>query len=362
MKLEENSNTNLDGPKGQKAKISVLSILAFTLSIISIASIFLYDFPYIEISEIIVVPLIAISAIVMGGIALVAIGRSEGKLRGKPMAGIGVVLAMLLLLICLCIPLLNRTSGPHPPGLIVKNQLLSIEVALELFRSDSDYYPPSGPTDDEGRHYCGAMKLCEAMMGRDLMGFHPDSVFRSDGTDGKGTMLYPDANNLSKGAYMDNLSKRKGPYLPVENGNPYRPKDLYENVGPFDGNEYVLCDELRRVTHIGTGRRVGMPVLYYKANTSKTAHDINDPNNPENIYDYKDNHALLALGVPGDPTRKHPLFENPKIFYEMIRNYRLAKTNKPQRADTFILLSAGLDGLYGTKDDIANFDMRWKPK
>jgi len=353
MKLEESSNKSLDEPQGQKAKMSALAILAFALSIMSIASIFLCSLllPYIEISAIVVVPLIAISAIVMGCIALIVIWRSEGKLRGKPMAGIGVVLALLIL----CPPLLHRMSiRRNPPHYVVKQkaQFRNIEVALELFRSDSDFYPPSGAMDDEGRHYCAAMKLCEAVMGRDLQGFHPSSKFRADGLNESGALLY-DPNTLED---------RKGPYLPVENANQYHLKDLYENVGPFDGNDYVLCDVFRRVTHIGTSRRVGMPVLYYKANTSKTAHDFNDPNNPENIYDYRDNHALLALGVPGNPAQKHPLFENPKIFYEMTRNYNFAKVSKPQRADTFILLSAGLDGLYGTEDDIANFDMRWKPK
>jgi len=112
------------------------------------------------------------------------------------------------------------------------------------------------------------------------------------------------------------------------------------------------------------GDKTQIAILLYssKADTSKTAHDVNDPNNPENIYDYRDNHALLALGVPGKPGQKHPLYENPKIFYEMSRNYRFTETNKPQRADTYILLSAGQDGLYGTKDDFTNFDFRWKPK
>jgi len=76
----------------------------------------------------------------------------------------------------------------------------------------------------------------------------------------------------------------------------------------------------------------------------------------------RDNYTLLALGVPGKPEQTHPLFENPKIFYEMTRDYRATKMSRPNNADTFILISAGIDGLYGTKDDIVNFDMRWKPK
>ncbi|MBL7186604.1 MAG: hypothetical protein ISS70_09780 [Phycisphaerae bacterium] len=83
---------------------------------------------------------------------------------------------------------------------------------------------------------------------------------------------------------------------------------------------------------------------------------MDDPNNPDNIYNYKDNHTLLALGVRGKPGQKHPLHEDPKIFYEISRDDRANGPSKPHRADTFILLSAGPDGLYGTADDITNFD------
>ena len=143
---------------------------------------------------------------------------------------------------------------------------------------------------------------------------------------------------------------------------PFRLKDLYQNIAPFDGNDFVLCDVFGKIVHIEIGMKINMPILYYRADISKTAHDLDNPDNPENIYDYRDNHALLALGVPGKPGQKHPLYENPKIFYEMTRNYRFTETNKPQRADTYILLSAGRDGLYGTEDDIPNFAMQWKPK
>jgi len=288
----------------------------------------------------------------VGGITVPSRMRARsGRSTGRDFAVIGIVLVLLLL----CPPLLQRViKGRRLPYYVGKQmaELKSIETALELVRSELGYYPPSDAMDEEGRAYCGAMKLCEAAMGQDLMGVHPRSRFRRDGTDDSGGPLY-DSNTLKV---------REGPYLPIEIVNAYRLRDLYKDVGPFDGNEYVLCDVWRRVTHIGTGKKVGVPVLYYKARASKTAHDINDPNNPENIYDYRDNHALLALGVPGKPEQRHPLFENPRIFYEMTRDYKVTKLSRPNRADTFILLSAGYDGLYGTQDDVANFDMRWKRK
>ena len=251
-----------------------------------------------------------------------------------------------------------------PYAYVVKQraQFKGIETGIELFNSELEKYPPSDVMDKEGVDYCGAMKLSEAVMGRDLMGFHPNSVFRSYGTDGEDNALYPDANALSAKDYRANLSMRKGPYLPLESANAYSLVDLYGegNTGSFASKHFVLCDVFKRVKHRRTGKKVGMSILYYKADTSKTAHDVNDPNNPENIYDYRDNHTLLALGVPGKPGLKHPMYEGPRIFYEIAKNDRILTENKPNRADTFILLSAGPDGLYGTKDDIANFEFRWK--
>jgi hypothetical protein len=275
-----------------------------------------------------------------------------------------VLIAILIIIFLYLVMWLMIPHRHYPPDLRQQAQFHSIDAAIELFNSEFDGYPPSGALDENGKPDCGAMKLSEAMMGRDLMGFHPDSVFRSDGTDGKGNMLYPKSKSGLEEAYQDSLKVRKGPYLPLENANAYRLVDIYGkgNTGSFDPNNYVLCDMWRKVAHTGTGKKIGMPILYYKADTSKTAHDLNDPNNPGNIFDYRDNHALLALGVPGKPGQKHPLYEDPKIFYEIARNDKVTGQSVPWRADTFILLSAGYDGLYGTEDDIANFQFRLKPK
>ena len=97
-----------------------------------------------------------------------------------------------------------------------------------------------------------------------------------------------------------------------------------------------------------------MPILYYRADTSGTAHDADNPDNPENIYRYTDNQALIALGVPGEPNQVHPL-SDPKCFYRNTRDSRNKKYTGPFRRDTFIVISAGEDGFYGTKDDVCNF-------
>ena len=335
--------------------MSSLAILAFILSIVSIAPVFMPT-----VIPCFLVPFLAIPSIVLGCFALITIKRSRGGLRGNWMAGIAITFSFVwVTFFFVLVPALVRTKQ-YAFEVKQRAQLLNIATAIELFKSEFGRYPPSDALDKDGRPYCGAMKLCEAVMGQDLLGVHPDTVFRSDGTDGKGAKLYFDANDLSIPVYRYNDIMRKGPYLPPENARACRLKDLYKDVGPFDGNTFVICDMYKTTVNTSTGKTIHMPVLYYKADTARSAHDVNDPNNPENIYDYRDNHGLLALGVPGKPGQKHPLFENPKIFYEMTKDYKATTASRPVRADTYILLSAGKDGLYGTKDDIPNFEMKWK--
>jgi hypothetical protein len=198
------------------------------------------------------------------------------------------------------------------------------------------------------------MKLVEALMGQDLMGFHPRSVFRADGLDPNGgAALY------SNGPEMGTLGARKEPYLPLENANAWRLVDVYGkgNAGPFREDTYVLCDTFERKQN--SGARTGMPMLYFRADPNGTMHDMDDPNNPASIYDYRDNLALLKLGVPGEPNAVHPLAD-PKRFYLNTRDEKATGQSQPHQADSYILLSAGWDGLYGTADDICNFDWKYR--
>ncbi|MBN2314611.1 MAG: type II secretion system protein, partial [Sedimentisphaerales bacterium] len=190
------------------------------------------------------------------------------------------VMSIIVILIGLLVPALNQVKR-YAYEVKQKAQLKSIDTAVELFNSEFDGYPDSTYMDAAGVEYCGAMRLCEAVMGQDLQGVHPDTVFRSDGTDGINTILYPDATSVSTQAYRDNLSMRKGPYLPLESANAFAVSDIYSDTGPFEPRHFVLCDVFRRVTHRTTGKKIGMPILYYKANTANTQHDVTAPDNVE---------------------------------------------------------------------------------
>jgi len=262
-------------------------------------------------------------------------------------------LILLVVLLSLLIVYLIVHQGRHPPvGIGQRAQLHAIEAALELFNSEFDGYPPSDANDMTGRPYCGAMKLAEAMMGRDSTGFHRDSAFRADG-------LNP--NTLTPLYTLNTLRARRGPFLATESARVFSLVDIYGRgkTGPFPENMLVLCDTY--VHKRPNGKKVGMPILYYRADATGTRHDSNSPDDPQNIYDYRDNLALINLGVPGDPNAVHPL-AHPKRFYLNTRNHMTIGAPRPYRDDSYILLSAGYDGLYGTADDIFNFEWKYRER
>ncbi len=282
------------------------------------------------------------------------------------------VMSIIVILIGLLIPALNKVKR-FATDVKQRAQLHSIKTALELFSNEFEGYPDSGALDSTGAQYCGAMKLCEAIMGQDLLGVHSNTVFRADGMDSQGTDLYP--NNIDQMALTlrdNNLKARRGPYLQADNANAYRMGELYSDAGGFLADSFVLCDVYGRQT--ASGERTGMPILYYKANTAYNFHDPNrtsamtPTDNNGNIYNHFDNETLLALGKPweaaGGATTGHKLSaagtDGPERFYKNTRSDKIVTASRPNRADSFILISAGYDGEYGTTDDICNFDWKYR--
>ncbi|HSW02044.1 MAG TPA: hypothetical protein VLI39_17890 [Sedimentisphaerales bacterium] len=68
---------------------------------------------------------------------------------------------------------------------------------------------------------------------------------------------------------------------------------------------------------------------------------------------------MLTLGVPGQPGKTHPLID-PNRFYLHTQDIRVTSSPQPVRRDSHILISAGFDGLYGTADDVCNFDWKYR--
>jgi type II secretory pathway pseudopilin PulG len=273
-------------------------------------------------------------------------------------------MSIIVILLSLLLPSLNKIRQ-YARFVTQKNQLRNIDSGLQAFEADFKEQPDSGALDADNVQYCGAMKLAEAMAGQDGLGFNPNSKFTAN--DGSGdTELYPPSQGAPSGWpdwYTQNLRNRKE-YLEAKDVQICSLNDLYTNRGSFTFTDEValLCDVYKRANlkKLATGEKLGMPILYYKADSSKLVHDVNNPDNTDNIYNYKDNHELLGLGLPWDQATMPPLYQvgsglEGQVFYEKTQDKSVLPIQRPHNKDSHILISAGWDGIYGTTDDVFNF-------
>ena len=117
-----------------------------------------------------------------------------------------------------------------------------------------------------------------------------------------------------------------------------------------------------------------MPILYYRARTQYKFQDYlpaddDDPLLTNDIYNFWDNANLLAIGDADQGTLiPHPMRDgvtDQEDFEEIILNKQVQDATRtaafpegikrPYRDSSFILISAGKDGLFGTSDDLYNF-------
>lgn len=281
-----------------------------------------------------------------------------------------------------------------------KAQMHSIEVGLELYQKDFGYYPDSEAVFKGGSYVYGAQHLTEALFGRDFAGIEVDSQFHGIG-DGNGggkaagvalVDYYNPESDIS-------TNRRKGPYMQFGDGGvnvvymTYGDRPLYAasdmglvytdtaataNDTTFENRAPVITDVFRQkkialvndeTTYVGT------PLLYFKANAgSKTFKSDGEgytreypPGYDGWTYEYYDNYGLYNLPYVKDPTNVDMIHnfnqsysDNGKngaeLFYDFITNPKVEAFERSQNPETFILISAGSDGIYGTKDDITNFE------
>lgn len=317
--------------------------------------------------------------------------EEKKKSRGFTIVELLTVMGVIAILIGLLVPALNLVRD-FADEIQQKAQFHALEVAIEMFSTEYGFYPPSTDNAISGEetsvagvsstvNYGGAQKLAEALVGYDLLGFHPMSEFRSDGLFKHmnaaatpvvvlGDAYHPGTDyngNGGTGAAVvgSNLSfvetgpqniQARTPYMELEKANAYKLEDVYGTTLPITFNTYnlVICDEY--AAKRATGKKAGMPVMYWRANSGRF-----DQNNTEatfsytdDIYEYADNEDLLQLAAVGqnvaDQAMKFPI-----DFDDAVLNPEVSVA-RPYRANSYILISAGKDGYYGTADDITNYD------
>jgi prepilin-type N-terminal cleavage/methylation domain-containing protein len=274
-----------------------------------------------------------------------------------------------------------------------KVEFKAMEVGLELFAKDFESYPESRvlPNIAAGSDIvCGAQHLAEALVGRDKRGFEPQSGWYPPDDTQYNKQISPAVFANFYDASQDvSLKRRKSPYVEFKYSGVYTIDELWQgNVAPstiytssgMTNRQLspVITDTFRRneITVNGNRVKVGMPVLYFKADSAKrfridqAKNVVTNPTSAEYskwIYNFDDNLPVLQLPNMTDATlpemdyKKDVSDTDPmraQNFYEKITQTAdtTRKFFKPYNTDTFILISAGWDGIYGTKDDITNFN------
>ena len=303
------------------------------------------------------------------------------KKKGFSIVELLTVMSIIAILIGLLVPALNLVRR-MAKDTKQKNQFHSIHIALEIYNGEQESYPDSYARVTNSIYTVGAQHLAEALVGRDLLGYDPASRWDAE-NDESIAMIYASKDppkNATDDDVEDSLDRRKGPYLNPENVEAYQLSQLYTDTTVGTGDVYpgnlandgtpdttaspapVLTDAYRIKTVTVGSRQVkaGSPILYYKANTSSRIFDYTDPTN--SIFDIYDNDDLVGLGTIKDQINvKHKIDSAEtdavqKFYEETIYNPKITSMDRPYNQSSYILISAGHDGIYGTSDDIFNFN------
>ena len=324
----------------------------------------------------------------------------KSRIKGFTLVELLTVIGIISLLVGILVPALHiaRLRAREATDRATLN---SISMAVETFRNDHGFYPPSHvrneviwgltmPTTldiawqqgldppDQGAH-----RLFEALMGLDTLGFQENYCYKIN--EGNTTEVLdgtPIAYN-SAGQWVE--TKRWGPYIGMDNiemGRMYeahydslrfKPPDPSGNLQ--SNNNWVFLDTI--------GLNNPRAILYYRARPSRKLHwysnwkyngdqfTVDDYDNLA-IYNYKDNIEITTdtgssgfyhpnFADPTDPQGFYNYIWDPMTGLDPANNNQpniLHPSARPYNKDSFILINAGRDNQYGTEDDICNFQIR----
>lgn len=297
--------------------------------------------------------------------------------KGFTLIELLVVISIIALIIGIMSPGIRKTKQAAEK-LKQRSQLRNIEMGVEQWYNENNFQYPDSETKFGGSYTTtGSQHLTEALVGRDCHGFDKTSTWNAENDEADNTiyevgnnnyhhrqMLYVDINDNPVAQIAQIYSTAA---LAVGNMSPY-PGDKDDNaVSTGHSIASVFTDIFTRkrvLTPEGKSIRVGMPILYYKAKDTDTFDSLEPASS---IFNYQDNERVMMLGNNMDfAGEQHPFYANgngfvalaqqPAIdkFYDWLINPVIRYGKTPYNMDSFLLLSAGHDGLYGTNDDVHN--------
>ncbi|NLU20378.1 MAG: type II secretion system protein [Phycisphaerae bacterium] len=319
-----------------------------------------------------------------------------------------VVIGIISLLIAIALPAFSaaRTAAKRAS---TEAMISTLSTGADMFHADSALggaYPPSvrtfvqpNPINNSKIAVCGANLLVWGLAGADLLG---TPGFRDLDNSGTNDIFGGWTNDMGSNPAQPRVNlyalsgtkpyhPRSGPYVDLSKvrlTKQMAPNSLDFQVPAGGGflNSHAFLDAWDQ------------PILYYKANPNakyiadegsvnegRSAVEYYAPGGryaPSGIYNLFDN-AIITTD-PGmdfgagrahfspdrNATNPRPMLGNPTVsptnsafesqnppgsFVRHIFNPSISAVATPHRPDSFILLSAGADGLFGTADDVANF-------
>jgi type II secretory pathway pseudopilin PulG len=328
------------------------------------------------------------------------------------------VIAIIVLLIGILVPAVNavRTNARVTA---TRAMIDTLSTGLETFRADQQVggaYPPSASdmmignaliyevwsphgslTGARNIPISGAGLLVWALSGADLLGcpgfktFRPGSDYWAEDSDDRENGLGDSGAYALDPDTREPVHPRVGPLIDlsritVTSWNPTAQtsdgsQGSFELPAEREASE-ALGEQPHRRLYPMFVDHFGGPILYWRADPAGSRVADRSPTdgaasgNQRGIYHFRDNSTLLDIDeqplmlTPGD--KRHRLafaydapvlpdeidLENPNQynFVAYIRNKKVEAKVTPHRADSFLLISAGKDGVFGTGDDVANFE------
>lgn len=324
--------------------------------------------------------------------------RNSRRTRGAfTLIELLTVIAIITLLIGILTPALGRARD-EAKKTAIRAQLQSISTGLEMFQNDQGKYAASNageysgfnPAENwevgtSGQPLQGANLLVDAMVGRDFIGYDPKPSRQASGSNPAYDRW--NRNNQRRTKYIDpagiNSSQKSKSVedafgavspTPVPDNDPFNPT-LEGNVSVLDSApQYcpVFLDKF------------DFPILYYRANPNQsprspilpilalngTTHTPTD----NAVFNGYDNREFTDHSAGSNPGQRHEIHQADQLisavddltnnFARYINSDRASSkdTNgnitfaRPVNAEKFLLISPGKDGIYGTLDDVKNWE------